>query len=167
MRKESEPLETLDVSHPEFANLSSEILESGKDLRFTAHGSSMVPFIYDGDVLTVQHIDPTVLTKGNVVFYKTQGNALMAHRVIKVHTLDGKEMFSTRGDGSPGSEEVIDADQVIGVVVSVLHRNRMYNLNHGPWKTMGYLWAQLHPLPYLTYRFIRKIGSIFQRSASN
>jgi hypothetical protein len=160
----SDPVDKIDISHSDFANLSSEILKGGKVLRFTAHGSSMVPFIFDGDVLTIQDVGSSMVAKGDIVFYRTQNDGLMAHRIIKVHSTDGKVRFSARGDGSPGSEEIIDADQVIGEVISIRRGRRTFPIKRGIWKILGYLWAHLHPVPYLTYRLLRKLRSSLGRS---
>ena len=49
-----------------FLDLSAEILRQGGSFQFRAHGSSMVPFIRDGDLLTVAPAEPTGLEIGDI-----------------------------------------------------------------------------------------------------
>jgi signal peptidase I len=66
----------------DFLELSRDILEKGKSIRFQARGWSMRPFIRDGDFVTVSPAENSSIRKGDVVFYSTPKNKAMAHRVI-------------------------------------------------------------------------------------
>jgi signal peptidase I len=152
------------ISLDEFAYLSAKILERGNDLRFVAYGSSMSPLIQDGDVLTIQPVEFPLLKVGKVAFYRTLDGGLIAHRIIDRYTVGDQLILRTRGDASPGSEHSILAEQVLGLVRIIQRGERIVHINEGIWKLLGLLWTHLYPLPFLSYRVTRKIGSSFKRS---
>lgn len=146
-------MKKLNLDHPEFAKLTTDILEGGNALRFAAHGVSMEPFILDGDILTIEPIKTNVLRVGDIVFYRAEGDSLVAHRIV------GKlgSSLKVRGDSSPGSEGIITLDKVLGVIASVEREGYQTNIKSGLWRGLGYLWILAYPLPLLAYRLIRKI----------
>lgn len=158
----SETLEKVKLDHSEFTRLSSEILGEGHRLRFTAHGSSMAPFVRDGDVLTVLPVDDALLKLGEIVFYRSAGDSLIAHRIVGLE-LDGKvPMLRVRGDSSPGTEEFVSKDNILGLIESVERSEGDHvQINQGNWARLGLLWVHLYPLPLIAYRMAKKIRSLF------
>jgi hypothetical protein len=154
------------LNHSEFTQLSSEILDEGKILRFTAHGSSMAPFIRDGDILTVEPVDHTLLRVGKIVFYRTEGDSLIAHRIVGIQEDSEGILLKVRGDVSPGSEDVITLDKILGLIVSVARRGKEIRMSEGTWQSLGSLWVYLYPFPFIAYRIIRKIRTIFSPQAA-
>jgi hypothetical protein len=159
-------MEKLNINHPEFAQLSSEILEMGNALRFIAHGSSMAPFIRDGDVLTVEPADPTMLRVGQIVFYRSSGETMVAHRVVRIKAKGETVLLTIRGDASPGSEDVIPSDMVLGHIVNINRMGEKVRINDGMWRRLGLAWIILHPLPLIAYRVLRKIRSPFSQKTT-
>jgi voltage-gated potassium channel Kch len=56
----------------------------------------MVPFIQDGDVLTIEPTKASALDIGEVAFYRLAADRLVAHRVVGREVLDGKEILTMR-----------------------------------------------------------------------
>ena len=101
----------VNVTHAEFAELSAEVLAQGGFLHFRAHGFSMVPFIRDGDLLTIQAVESTTLHVGDVLFYRTGWGRLIAHRVVERSIQDNQVILKMRGDRDSGSAEQIQEEQ--------------------------------------------------------
>lgn len=159
-------MEKVRLEHPEFTQLSSEILEEGNRLRFTAHGSSMAPFIHDGDILTVEPVDHPKLRVGKIVFYRTEGDSVIAHRIIGIRREDEKANLRVRGDSSPGSEDAIVVDQILGQIEVVERGDKQIRISEGAWGFLGSVWVYLFPLPYITYRIALKIRSVLKPKGS-
>jgi hypothetical protein len=153
-------MEKVSLEHPEFTQLSTEILGEGHRLRFTAHGSSMAPFIRGGDVLTVEPVESSQLRVGDIVFYRTEGDSLIAHRIIGIEKNNAKLKLRVRGDSSPGSEDAIAGDQILGRIEIVERGGKEIRINDGGWGSLGSIWVTLYPLPFITYSVLRKIGTI-------
>lgn len=102
-----------------FEGLSAEILKRGKSLRFTAHGSSMIPLVRDGDILLIDPVDPNFLHAGDVVLCQLEPGRVVVHRVISVkRTRDGLDVL-IQGDHSSKPDGKINQNQVYGKLVSI------------------------------------------------
>ncbi len=140
------------LKRDEFAKLSAEILGRRNSLRFKARGSSMYPFIRDGDILTIQPVEAAALKVGDVVFYSTARGRLAAHRVVGREVQRGKVVLATRGDAASGPDERVQAEQVLGRVVSVRRGQEIIRLDQGFWRLAALLWIGLSPLGSLFFR---------------
>src|SRR5882762_7350692 len=78
--------------------MAGEVLRSFGSLRFVATGWSMLPAVWPGDTLFVDHISPEQVRVGDVVLVGREGK-LCAHRVVCVPVDSGIiQHWITRGD---------------------------------------------------------------------
>nr|MDO8116593.1 signal peptidase I [Candidatus Sigynarchaeota archaeon] len=95
---------------------------------------SMVPTIYEGDILFIQHVLADEIASGDhanrtgdVIVYETRGiwpfplSEPVVHRVIEKEYRDGKWWFTTQGDANyiPDNYEIPE-ENVYGKVVGVI-----------------------------------------------
>lgn len=106
-------------SDVEFEALAREVLAYGKPFRFTARGSSMQPFILDGDEVNICSVDSLKIRLGDILFARTGSDALVAHRVIRIKEDDGERLFELQGDDCNRSDGFIAARNVLGKVCQV------------------------------------------------
>lgn len=101
------------------------VLEKGKAFRFQAKGSSMTPFIKDGDVITLERIQGGKIRRGDVVavISPTPGN-LRVHRVVKI----SKGSYIIKGDNAGGIDGTFDIAQILGRVIKVERGTRTIQL---------------------------------------
>src|SRR3972149_9018543 len=92
----------------DFVELSEEIMDKGACLRFRARGFSMRPFIRDGDFITVSPIENSSIRIGDVVFYSTAENKVIAHRVIKKYGKNGNVKLLIKGDATFSLPDKVD-----------------------------------------------------------
>ncbi len=104
----------------------------------------MYPTILHEDVITVDPVDASAVKVGDIILYRDQQN-LIAHRVIKILKRSEKNsrsapqgpqdrsaspigagpstsetlQFILRGDARPAGDDPINAEQILGKVVSV------------------------------------------------
>src|ERR1700751_2900604 len=62
--------------------LAIQVLRRDGLLRIKARGSSMMPFIRDGDVVVVRTTASTEVGVGDVICYETPSGKLFLHRVV-------------------------------------------------------------------------------------
>jgi signal peptidase len=131
----------------EFRELSSDILGQGGSFSFKAHGSSMYPFIRDGDVLTVKQKEYSALKIGDIAFCRSSDKRLIVHRVVDKKIRNNKLMFLMRGDSVFNNDGWIYSDQVLGKVVSIQRDKNFIDLDkEGLLRPITYLWNKLYPL---------------------
>jgi len=142
----------LTISTGDLSELTSEVLAYGSPIRFTAHGSSMRPFIKDGDKITVYPANAYHLKAGDVVLYHTTGGRLTAHRITSIQNQGNQLRLNTRGDAAAGSDEPVYMEQVLGRVTHVQRSGKIFSLDTRSRRMMGKFWTELFPLPVLVVR---------------
>jgi signal peptidase I len=108
-----EKIETRRISHQDFLQIAGEILDSGKLITFRASGTSMTPFIKNGDAVTVSRDQNPGI--GDVVLLKTDEGRLYLHRVVKKAAAG----IVTRGDASFDEDGFTPCRNILGKVVRV------------------------------------------------
>ena len=140
------------INSADMAQLSAAIVERGGSFSFQAYGSSMFPFIRDGDTLAIQPIDPAELDVGDVAFYTSAPDRLTAHRIVRVQTHSDGILLLARGDASTGPAEAVQPSQVLGHVVSLQRRSRTIRLDEPIRRRLTLLWIKTAPLgPWLLH----------------
>jgi hypothetical protein len=143
-------MRALSLNGADLAELSAGVLGRGGAFRFRARGTSMVPFLRDGDMLTVEPVEATALRLGDVVLYRVAREQLAAHRLV-ARRADGEGVvWVARGDAATGPGELVRAERVLGRVVRVQRGKRTLDLERGGWRTAARLWVATAPLgPWL------------------
>jgi hypothetical protein len=107
---------------PTFGRLCADLLREGQTVRFRAPGQSMGATIRDGDVLTVEPVDPGRVRRGDILLYLTT-RGLTAHRLVGRAPGVG-QAFRFKGDTLGSGEEQVGASDVLGRVTAVYRQGR-------------------------------------------
>lgn len=115
-------------------DLAAEVLRRFGEIRFIARGSSMIPSIYPGDLLTVRSHRIADARSGQIVLCLREGR-FWAHRVMRKWREGNRFLFSTRGDALPHEDPSLDESQLLGSVESIIRYGRPVEVAHivGPW----------------------------------
>ncbi len=100
-------------------DLAAEVLRRFGEVRFVARGSSMIPSIYPGDVLTVRSQGIAEARHGHIVLALREGR-FWAHRLIRKWRQGNRFLLATRGDALPEEDPSLDESQVLGRVTSIV-----------------------------------------------
>jgi hypothetical protein len=96
-------------------DLAAEVIRSHGTIRLQALGTSMLPSIWPGDVLSIES-GPDELVPGDIVLVARDGR-FFVHRLIDKQGSD----WITRGDSLPQNDAPVAEAQVLGKV-SAIHR---------------------------------------------
>jgi hypothetical protein len=115
-------------------DLAAEVLHRFGEVRLVAQGSSMIPSIYPGDLLTVRSEAAAGARCGEIVLFLT-GGRLFVHRVMRKWPERDRVVFATRGDALAQEDPSVDASQLLGRVTGILRYGRPVKLADGirPW----------------------------------
>jgi phage repressor protein C with HTH and peptisase S24 domain len=118
------------LSKDALLELMMAVLAKGRGFRFKAKGWSMIPFIRDGDVITVDPITSEPCQLGQVVaFRSTDERCLVVHRIV-ARTDAG---YLIQGDNAMNeSDGIIRHEQLLGQVSRVERNGRRIWLGQGP-----------------------------------
>jgi signal peptidase I len=125
----SRPGGVVSIPGPALQEFLRAILKRGVSFRFQARGSSMQPFIRDGDVVTVSPGPVGEMRLGDVVaFCHPNTGRLVVHRLV------GRRPggYLLRGDNALEEDGLIPPEKVLGLVTQVERRGRKVRLGQGP-----------------------------------
>jgi len=96
--------------------LATEVLRSGGAIRLQALGTSMLPSVWPGDVLSIEPAPGKDVVPGDIVLVVRDGR-FFVHRLIEKR----ESHWITRGDSLPQNDPPLAEAQVLGKV-SLIHR---------------------------------------------
>ena len=99
--------------------LVEESARTSGEVRLRVTGASMLPAVWPGDLITVQHRGLSGLRPGQIVLYRRDGG-LTAHRI---QGLSGDRII-TRGDSLVAVDPPVEQSEIIGQVVSISRGSR-------------------------------------------
>ena len=105
-------------------SLTSEILASGGRARLRAFGSSMLPTLWPGDILTIESAPLQTLAPGDIVL-ASRGQSCFVHRVVEKIDCGGLFRWVTRGDAMPQSDPPVAASDLLGRVSLIQRQHRI------------------------------------------
>lgn len=131
-------------------------LAEGKPVRFASTGSSMVPFIYNGDEIELIPVNEE-LNRCDIVLLEKEPKKYILHRIVKI---EGEEIF-LRGDAQSKAEGPFDMQNAIGIAGISYRKLKRREHTRGFWRFAGKVWVRLFPVPlfaYLVYKSIRRFA---------
>jgi signal peptidase I len=109
-------------------DLAAEIVRQFGEVRLKVTGTSMLPSVWPGDILTVQRRRSNDIQTGEVVLcYRNQG--FVAHRLVDRRGAQ----FITRGDSMPQPDPPFSEDEILGPVIGILRKGRAINPSPNWW----------------------------------
>ena len=131
----------LALSGRDLGALLEAVVSRGLPFRFRAKGSSMTPFIRDGDIVTVSPMKDGPPRPGDVVAFARAGSQkLIVHRVVRRQEAG----WLIKGDSCAVAEGPIPREQVLGRVTRVERGGRRVLVGMGP-ERMLIPWTTCHP----------------------
>lgn len=103
--------------------IAVEALLSFGSIRLRATGHSMLPAIWPGDTLMINHCKISQIVPGNVVLCSRQ-NRLWAHRVVRIISDAGSPQLITQGDSLPNPDPPISSSELLGRVPEIIREGQ-------------------------------------------
>ncbi len=139
----------------EFMPLIRERLAAGASVRFSPHGTSMLPMLKDGRDQVILSPLPDKLRKYDLPLYQRENGQYVLHRIVKV-----KDGYTCMGDNQFVPEKGLRRDQMIAVVTRFVHKGKEYSTECLAYRVYCRFWCAVRPIR----RFLGKIRSVFRRS---
>ncbi len=100
--------------------LAAEVLGASGTIRLQALGTSMLPAIWPGDVLSIERAAANDMVPGDIVLV-ARDERFFVHRLIEKRDCQ----WITRGDSLPQNDPAVGEAQVLGRVSRIHRRNRV------------------------------------------
>lgn len=119
-------------------DLAAEVVRQFGEVSLRVTGTSMLPSVWPGDILTVRRREAAEVRPGQILLcYRDR--QFVAHRLV-ARRGDG---LITRGDSLPYYDEPFREDEVLGQVVKVMRRGRAVDPSPNRWYC-GASWILRH-----------------------
>lgn len=106
-----------------------DVLNKGMPFRFKARGTSMSPFIKDGDVLTICPERRNFIGKGDIVAYHHQRlNKIVIHRIVEKKN----SFYMLKGDNTTGINNLVYEKDILGRVSGIERNGKKVHFGLGP-----------------------------------
>jgi len=99
-------------------DLTRDIVLNFGEVRIRALGTSMVPSILPGDLISIQRTDLTEISPGEVVVFERRGR-FFAHRVVACSGGPDDRHLITRGDRLGHNDPPVSASELLGRVTTI------------------------------------------------
>lgn len=109
------------------ADAATAILNEEMPVTITTGGYSMWPAIRPDDRVAIEPLKGVIPTEGEIVALRRDGGYVV-HRVIKVITRDGRQLFCTQGDAVISPDEPSEALMIAGIVKSIFRSGKEIRL---------------------------------------
>jgi hypothetical protein len=104
-------------------DLAAEILRRCGTVQLKAWGTSMLPSVWPGDLLTIQSVAYDQVVRGDILLV-LRDNRFFIHRLVETRLREDCISWITRGDAMPQSDPPASASQMLGRVVGIRRANR-------------------------------------------
>jgi len=98
--------------------LAADLLERGERLSLRVRGSSMLPSLFPGDLLTFRRCAPAEIVVGDIVLFLREDRCFV-HRVAERMTVGGDSRIRTRGDALPACDPPVGETELLGRLLAV------------------------------------------------
>ena len=102
-------------------------------------GTSMSPYIKDGDMLLVQHVLRRI-RMGDVVVFK-YAECFIAHRVVFIKKRGKESIYRTKGDNARYFDAPVLQSSVLGLVVRIKKTDKLVDLQKAHIKFLNFILA--------------------------
>jgi signal peptidase I len=98
--------------------LAAEILRNCGEVRLELRGTSMLPSLWPGDLLTIQLVAHGDIVPGDIVLV-LRDQRFIVHRVVKRQQVQNRISWITRGDAVPHNDAPIAGSELLGCVTGI------------------------------------------------
>ena len=103
--------------------LAGDVVRTFGEVRLRVFGTSMVPSIHPGDLVTVQRAGLSEISSGEIVLYSREGR-MFVHRVAECGNNSDGPFLITRGDRLRQNDPPVSTAELLGRVTSIQRGNR-------------------------------------------
>ena len=139
----------------------SQVLNETGRLVYTISGFSMRPLLRQGkDVVVIEKYEGHCRKYDTVLFLRKSGKYVL-HRILKVNG----DKYWIGGDNC-SSGEIVDEDQIIGVLSLIKRGNRTIKVTDWQYRLYTHIWCDAYPVRFALLRtkvLIRKGLSFVKR----
>jgi len=129
-----------------------ELINTGKHVKINISGSSMKPFLHDGNTVLLGKISLVEIQIGDIILGRFNGNYVL-HRVIRI----GKDCVYLAGDNNLFQVERIESSDLYAIALALYVSEEQVSLTSFYSRYRGLVWYYLRPFRKLINKLFKVI----------
>lgn len=117
-----------DMKSAAMIRLCQNTLLRGEKLKLKVFDSDMEPTFRIGDIITIKPVKINEFNVGDIVFYITDSQKLVAHRIMKKMKWGTETVFIAKADKREENAPPVRPSQVLGKVIEVKREGNVISL---------------------------------------
>ena len=105
--------------------LAAELLRGHGTLHLKARGTSMLPSVWPGDLVTIQSVADDEAVVGDILLV-LRDNRFFVHRLVERRLVQDCLLLIMKGDAMPHNDPPATASQLLGRVTRIRRSNRSF-----------------------------------------
>lgn len=150
--------ETKTTQLKEWMPLIEESLKSGRPVRFSPRGISMLPMIRQGIDTVVLSPLPEKLKKYDIPLYQRDDGKYILHRIVKV-----SDTYTCIGDNQFELETGVRHDQMIAVVSGFTRGKKAHSVTEPAYQIYCRIWHYSRPVRFVLGKIKGRIGRMINK----
>ncbi len=158
------------IGSSELLGIGSQLLDEAKELRLQVGGSSMFPYLRNGDIAHIVKCPLEELRPGHVVVYNG-GHRWIAHRLMRISKNKDHWTLVTHGDSCLRPDLAFTEENYAGRIISVERKGASWRIDgkghHRFGKIVLCARAVIHPLFHglaMPQRIVTKLKTMTGRN---
>jgi signal peptidase I len=115
---------TMETREDPKVGLAADMLRDCGRVQLQAWGTSMLPSLWPGDLLTIESVAHSEVVPGDIVLV-LRDHAFLIHRLVERRQDQGCISWITKGDAVPRNDPPAGASQLLGRVTGIQHGIRL------------------------------------------
>lgn len=142
-----------ELSLEQLLPLILEQLAEGKTVRFSPHGTSMLPMLRQEVDDVVLSPLPEKLRKYDLPLYRRENGQFVIHRIVKVG-----ESFTCMGDNQFGPERGVKREQMLALVTKFYRDGKAHSVTEPGYRIYCCFWHYSRPVRRVIHWLRRHLG---------
>ena len=120
-------------------------------------GTSMWPFIRNGDEIVVEQVLESEIRLRDVLVFSGGGKKLIAHRLICVEESGAGRRYVMRGDFRRWPDRPVSYESIVGKVAAIERRGKTIRPDGALQRSLAWVWPWIRALPLLGWSISRRL----------
>jgi len=138
----------------------AELIAENKIVKIRLGGTSMFPFLRDGDVAYIQKVEIEKLKRGDVIVFLSNYK-FIAHRIVKKITRNNETCLLCKGDARSKFDPIITPDKYLGRIDVIERHKKIIRFDAKHIKIANLFLSNLSLYAFPLFKLITRIAYLF------
>lgn len=148
--KEQSSLRSITLSNDILLGSVVEMVGNGSVVKINISGSSMKPFLYNGDSILLKKVAKQNIYLGDIVLGKYHNNYVL-HRVVRIEN----DCVFLAGDNNLSQIERIEEENICAIAIALVTDEGNKDLTTNYRRFLGLLWYCLRPFRKVYFKIFK------------